>query len=116
MKVHDYEKLEVWKKSLDLVEDVYRLTSRFPKEEVYGLTNQIRRAAVSIPSNVAEGSRRGTNKDFAQFLRVAMGSASELETQLQIADRLQYASTEEIRRELRGILKMLNKLVGTLIV
>lgn len=82
--------LDAWKISRDLVTVVYRLTQRFPKEELFGLTSQMRRAAVSIPSNIAEGAARTGAREFAQFLNVARGSLSELETQLHIASDLGY--------------------------
>lgn len=85
-----HQKLEVWIKALELVIEIYRRTEGFPREERYGLTSQIRRAAVSIPANVAEGAGRQSKKDFARFLSNAQGSASELETELTIAQRLGY--------------------------
>src|SRR5437867_6843654 len=85
-----HHKLEAWKKALDLVTDIYRNTEDFPKEERYGLTSQIRRAAVSIPANIAEGAGRYSSKEFAHFLSNAQGSASELETELNISNRLGY--------------------------
>jgi four helix bundle protein len=80
--------LEVWKKSIDLTTTVYGLTAGFPREEMYGLTSQMRRAAVSIASNIAEGSARGTTRDFRQFVKIAKGSNAELETQLIVSARL----------------------------
>ena len=88
MRLH--EKLEVWKRAIDFVIDVYKATDAFPKEEKFGLTSQIRRAAVSIPANIAEGAARQTEKEFVNFLSIAQGSASELETELLIAYRLGY--------------------------
>jgi four helix bundle protein len=85
-----HHKLEAWNKALDLATDVYRSTEGFPKEERYGLTSQIRRAAVSIPANIAEGAARFSSKEFARFLLNAQGSASELETEFIIAHRLRY--------------------------
>jgi four helix bundle protein len=85
-----HQKLEVWIKSLELVTEIYRRSEGFPREERYGLTSQIRRAAVSIPANIAEGAGRQSKKDFARFLSNAQGSASELETELTIAQRLGY--------------------------
>jgi four helix bundle protein len=90
MPVKDFRELIAWQKTMDLVAAAYRATSRFPKEEMYGLTSQIRRAAVSIPSNIAEGQARNTTRDFLQFLAVAYGSLKELETQVLIAERLLY--------------------------
>jgi len=85
--IHSYKELIVWQKGLDLVFAVYKLTSFFPKEETYGLISQMRRAAVSIPSNIAEGRERGTKKDYLQFLRIAKGSSAELETQILVAEK-----------------------------
>ena len=89
-KITSYRELFVWQKSLVLVKDVYKLTSSFPKNEIFGLTSQMQRSAVSIPSNIAEGRSRGTRKDFAQFLRIALGSCAELATQIEIARSLSY--------------------------
>jgi four helix bundle protein len=83
-----FRELEVWKMSIDLTAFIYELTSEFPKQEIYGLTSQMRRAAVSIASNIAEGSARGTRKDFRQFVKQAEGSNCELQTQLTISKRL----------------------------
>ena len=83
-------KLEAWKEAMTLVSAVYRATQAFPKEELYGLTSQLRRAAVSIPSNIAEGAARHGPKEFAQFLNIATGSVSQLQTQLLIATDLGY--------------------------
>lgn len=83
-----HQRLEAWSKALELVIDIYKRTEHFPKEERYGLTSQIRRAAVSIPANIAEGAGRHSKKEFAHFLSNSQGSASELETELVIAHRL----------------------------
>lgn len=77
-----HKNLEAWKESINLVVDIYKITQQFPKDELYGLTNQIRRSAVSIPSNIAEGCARQTPKETAQFLHISLGSVAELETQL----------------------------------
>ena len=116
-KVKSYEDLVVWQKSMDLVELIYKLTDSFPQSETYGLSGQMRRAAISIPSNLAEGSRRGSRKDFRQFVFIAFGSASELETQLKIAKRLGYVSDEDFERSralLGEVLSMLNALARKL--
>ena len=112
MKIESYEKLIVWQKSMDLVIAVYTLTKRFPRDEVYSLISQMRRSAVSIPSNIAEGSRRGTRKDFRNFLLIAYGSGAELETQMKLAQRLSYGSIEDYAKAntlLDEVMRMLNK-------
>jgi four helix bundle protein len=87
--------LKVWKKAVDLALPVYEITAQFPKQETYGLSSQMQRASVSIASNIAEGSARGTRRDFRQFVKLAEGSNCELQTQLLIARRLRYASGEK---------------------
>ena len=115
--IHSYKNLIVWQRAIDLVIAIYELTEKFPKEEVYGLTSQMRRAAVSIPSNIAEGRYRGTRKDFIQFLRIAYSSGAELETQITIAKKLSrtatldYTTTESLLLE---TMKMLNKMLSNL--
>lgn len=84
----NFKNLKVWQNGIELVVDVYKRLESFPKEEIYGLTGQIKRSSVSIPSNIAEGSGRGSNKDFNRFLDIALGSSFELETQLIIANKL----------------------------
>ena len=95
--IRPHRKLEVWQKSIELTETTYKITSLFPKEEVYGLTNQMRRCAVSIPSNIAEGAARNSVKEFLQFLGVAQGSLSELDTQVELAKRLQYLNETDYK-------------------
>lgn len=80
--------MDVWKRSMDLLETIYKVSTQFPKEEIYGLTSQIRRSAVSVPSNIAEGAARKSDKEFIQFISIAMGSLSEVETQYQLSVRL----------------------------
>lgn len=96
MTVRNYSELVAWQKSMDLVERVYAATKQFPKEELYGLTSQIRRAAVSIPSNIAEGQGRKSTNEFLHHLSIAYGSLREVETQILIAGRLHYLAQEEI--------------------
>lgn len=86
----NFKELIVWQKSVDLVTEIYRITEVFPKSEIYGLTSQIRRASVSIPSNIAEGHSRRSSVDYIQFLKIARGSLAELETQLIIARKLDF--------------------------
>ncbi len=116
MQKNGYRDLIVWQKSIALVVAIYELVALFPREEVYGLTSQMKRAGVSIPSNIAEGSRRRTPKDIAHFLTMAYGSAAELETQVEIAKRLELAGKEKFEKAdglLEEVLKMLNKMTGT---
>lgn len=91
----DFKRLKTWQKGIKLVVDIYKTSRIFPKEELYGLTSQMRRSAISIPSNIAEGSGRGTDKDFNRFLDVALGSSFELETQLIIANRLKFLNDND---------------------
>ena len=117
MKTH--RDLDVWKKAIDFVTKIYLLTKSFPREEVYGITNQIRRAIVSVPSNIAEGAARNSSKEFNNFLSFALGSLSEVETQLIISKNLNYITKynfdlnlEElitIRKMIIGLKKSLNK-------
>ncbi|NNE66763.1 MAG: four helix bundle protein [Pyrinomonadaceae bacterium] len=92
-----HERLNVWKKSIDLSVSIYNVTECFPKREWYGLAQQLRRASVSVSSNIAEGSARSSKKEFLHFLAIAQGSASEIATQILIAKRLGYVSSEEYR-------------------
>ena len=94
----NYKDLIAWQRAMDLVEMVYKLTKLFPKEELYGLTSQIRRAAVSIPSNIAEGQGRKSKGEFAHFLAIAYGSLREVETQTLISERLLYLQRQEVDR------------------
>ena len=95
MTINNFRDLRVWQAGMDLVEQVYRLTQDFPQAEIYGLTSQLRRCAVSIPSNIAEGHTRESNKEYLYHLSIAQGSLAELQTQLEIACRLGYASDEQ---------------------
>jgi four helix bundle protein len=101
MKTH--KDLDVWKMSVNLVTDIYKITSKFPKEELYGLTSQIRRSSVSIPSNIAEGAARKSDKEFIQFLHIALGSCMELETQIIISKNLTFVSDSEIEETYKKI-------------
>jgi len=93
-----YRRLEVWKEGMQLAIEIYKVTQTFPKHELYGITSQLRRAAVSVPSNIAEGRGRGTKRDFCRFATQARGSLFELQTQLTICEQLQYATTEDVDR------------------
>jgi four helix bundle protein len=112
-----YRDLIVWQKSIDLAKQIHEITEKFPKAELYGLTSQLRRASVSIPSNIAEGQARRTTADFQHHLRIALGSLAEVDTQLVLAEKFAYLSVEtnnqlspiisEIRRMLHGLLRSL---------
>ena len=93
-----YRDLIVWQKAIDLVAEIYKITDEFPDREKYALSSQMRRAAVSVPSNIAEGRSRSTRKDFINFLHTALGSGTELETQLIIAQRLKYCPAPDFER------------------
>ena len=110
--INTYKDLIVWQKSIKLVLEIYKITKEFPKEELYGLTSQMRRSAVSISSNIAEGRCRGTKKDFSQFLRISFGSGAELETQIIIAKEL-YKNVDYFKAEalLEEVMKMLNVMI-----
>jgi len=115
----NYRDLIAWQKSIELVEEVYKLTREFPREEIYSLTTQMRRAAISIPSNIAEGEGRRSGNEFSHFLSIAHGSLRELETQILIAQRLLYLTdaqvqtlfsmTEEIGRLINGLANSLKR-------
>jgi four helix bundle protein len=119
MKVNTYRDFIVWQKSMDLVTDTYKLTHSLPKEEVFGLKSQIRRSVISVPSNIAEGFGRKSNKDFARFLKISIGSLFELQTQLEICFRLKYIEkniyegtynqTREVERMLSSLIRKLNE-------
>jgi len=119
MKSTDYKDLVLWKKAIELVKSIYSVTASFPKGELFGLTNQIRRAAVSIPSNIAEGQARRYNTEFIQFLYQSFGSLAELETQIIISKELNFIEVEyynqillnisEIRKMIHGLLNHLKQ-------
>lgn len=92
--MHNFRKLDTWLDGVELADTIYTLTASFPKTEIYGLSSQMQRAAVSVPSNIAEGSGKGSDRDFARFVSISLGSLFELETQVEIAYRRGYISTE----------------------
>lgn len=113
MKTH--KDLDVWKRSIDFVTLIYKKTKSFPQDELYGITNQMRRSAVSIPSNIAEGASRQSDKEFVRFLYIARGSAIELETQIIIAEKLEYISEgdyKDLIDDVEIIAKMLSGLIN----
>ena len=115
--MRDFRKLQVWEKSHELTLKIYELTSQFPREEIYGLTNQIRRACTSIPTNIAEGCGRESTADFARFLQIAMGSASETEYLILLAHNLKYFNAKqyvELTDAIVSVKKMLTSLLKTI--
>ena len=115
--MHRFKKLEMWQQSRVFCTEIYAVTSSFPDSERFGLTSQLRRSSVSIPSNIAEGSSRNSNKDFSRFLEIAIGSAYEIETQLLIASDLKFITTEKLEsltNKLENIIKMISKFRSTI--
>ena len=115
MSIKDFKELTVWKKSMKLAAEIYRITKNMPKDELFGLTNQIRRAAISIPSNIAEGNGRGSAKEYLRFLYIARGSRSEVETQLLLCVELGYLQESEVTPALElctEVAKMLNTVIA----
>jgi four helix bundle protein len=115
--INDYRDLKVWKNSMDLAVDIYDLTKAFPRQEVFGLVSQMRRAAVSIPSNIAEGFGRGQRRSFIQFLRIAQGSLKELETQTALCERLLFLSdqhSKDLAARYEAMGKMLRSFISSL--
>ena len=113
--MNTHKNLEIWKRSIQLVTDIYKLTKKFPSDEKYGLTNQLRRAAVSVPSNIAEGAARKSKKEFINFLYVSIGSLSEIETQLIIAKNLNYLDTNDVLlKEIKALIFMILSLTQKL--
>ena len=107
-----HENLEVWKKAIDFVVEVYTHTDKFPSDERFGLTSQLRRAAVSIPANIAEGAARATNKDKLRFLSISQGSTSEVETELVVSQRLGYITQEELTNLLQKTEELARMMYG----
>jgi four helix bundle protein len=113
----NFKDLVAWQKAMDLVMEIYAVTEKFPREEIYGLTSQLRRAAVSIPSNVAEGQARFSKKEFKHFLRTAKGSLAEVQTQIAIARRLGFmseATEAELEERMHQLARILNGLINSI--
>ena len=104
--MHKFEELKIWQKAMDITEKCYKASENFPKEEKYGLTSQLRRSAVSIPSNISEGAGRNTNGEFRQFLGIANGSSYELLTQLYLSTRLNLIKEENVRPIINEVLEI----------
>ena len=122
MSISRFRELRAWQLGMDLTERVYLLTDSFPKSEIYGLTSQIRRCAVSVPSNLAEGNGRDSTKEFLHFIAISVGSICELETQLLLSQRLKYINEKDLetilvlltetKRTIRGLQKALKEKIG----
>jgi len=112
-KIKDFKDLKIWQKSMEIVMDIYNITKTFPREETYGITSQMRRSAVSIPSNIAEGFKRHHNKEYKQFLYIALGSSAELETHLILAENLKYV-TKKTAESIYENMDHLSRMITTL--
>ena len=110
--MHQFKDLKVWQKAMDIAETTYQLCASFPDSERYGLTSQMRRAAVSIPSNIAEGAGRNSKGEFRQFLGIATGSSCELETQLLLAGRFSYGSSQQLEQILAQLAELQKMIQG----
>ena len=114
MNIQSYKELIVWQKSMVLCNQIYKITESFPQKEIFGLVSQMRRCAVSIPSNIAEGTYRGSRKDFAQFLRIARGSTAELETQLEISINQRFIVKKDVQ-DIEFLIEEVSKMLSVLI-
>jgi len=114
MGIKDFRDLDVWQKGMKIVKDIYSITKAFPKEEQYALTSQMRRCAISIPSNISEGFNRKYNKEYRQFLYISLGSCAELETQMEICRELEYIS-DEIKKDVLNEITYESKMITNLI-
>ncbi|HOM41740.1 MAG TPA: four helix bundle protein [Bacteroidales bacterium] len=114
LRISSYKELEVWKRSMDLVEIIYKITQQFPQSEMYGMVSQLKRASVSVPSNIAEGASRQSTKEFIQFLNLANGSLSEIETLLELAIRLNYLENNNLQPHINHIRSMIFGLIKAL--
>lgn len=110
--MHNYKNLKIWQNSRELVKQVYELTALFPQKEQFGLVSQIQRAVISIPSNIAEGSGRGSDKDFSRFLDIALSSSFELETEILLAIDLKYLNDEQVSKVLQNIQEVQKMIFG----
>ncbi len=114
MLIKPHKKLNVWKKSINLITEIYKITKSFPRYEQFGITAQMRKSSLSVASNIAEGAARQTKKEFIQFLHMAQGSLSELDTQLEVANNLRYLNKKDIN-ELSSFLTEIDKMITGLI-
>jgi four helix bundle protein len=112
MGMHNYRELKIWQRSMDFVVKIYDVSADFPKEERYGLTSQLRRCVVSVPSNISEGAGRGTNNQFKRFLEYSMGSINEVQTQIELAHRINYLSLEVYESLIDEALQIYKMILG----
>ncbi len=115
--MHNFRELKIWQEAMEITKLTFKLSKKFPSSEMYGLTSQINRSAVSIPSNIAEGAGRNSNKEFSQFLNIAMGSCFELETQIILSFEFNYIKKDDLESfvvKLNKLEKMINSLISTL--
>ncbi|MGN6646752.1 MAG: four helix bundle protein [Cytophaga sp.] len=110
--MHKYKELKVWQKSMNITAEIYKVTEELPEKEKFNLTSQIRRSAVSIPSNIAEGAGRNSKKDFSHFLSVALGSSFELETQVILTEKLNYLTKDQIEQLLSQLIEVQSMILG----
>ncbi len=110
--MHNFKKLSIWAKSMDFVTDIYRTTNTFPSSERFGLVSQLQRAAVSVPANIAEGSAKSSNKDFARFLEIAIGSTFEVETELVVSFNLNYINAEQLNQLVDKLSELQKMIIG----
>jgi len=110
--MHNYRELKIWHKAIDLSVDIYELVADYPNDEKFGLVSQLRRASVSVPSNIAEGSSRGSEKDFARFLTMSLGSLFEIETQLIISQRVNYIKNDELEEFKTKIIDLIRMIMA----
>ncbi len=115
MKITSHRDLIVWQKAIELTEKIYEITKSLPTEEQFGLISQMRRCAVSIPSNIAEGRSRGTKKEYSQFLRISLGSCAELETQLLLMKKIYGPKNTEGIRKIENLLQEVGKMINSMI-
>lgn len=110
--MHNFKKLAIWIKSVEFVTDIYKVTNTFPSHERFGLVSQLQRAAVSVPTNISEGSAKTSNKDFARFLEISLGSTFELETELLVSLNLSYIDVEEYNRLQEKLSELQKMIIG----
>ncbi|HCE54302.1 MAG TPA: diversity-generating retroelement protein bAvd family protein [Lutibacter sp.] len=110
--MHNFKELNIWNEAKDYCVLIYKVTSNFPASEIYGITSQIKRAVVSIPSNIAEGAGRNSDKDFSRFIAISLGSSFELETQLIIANELDFIDNEKLKELIKSLSKIQKMLVN----